>query len=286
MKTILIKAEDFIWKNARLLDRRRFAFHFGGGTRDEVIQALRAYQNSDGGFGNALEPDLRTPASQPVPAQHALEILGEVGMDEMIARAICDWLERVTTAEGGVPFVLPSARAFPHAPWWEPADEPPASLNPTAALAGLLLKHNVHHHWVGHAVEYCWRSIAQLQSDDMHLLGCVLTFLRYAPDQERAGRILEDLGRAMLANGQIASPDAPGYVRKPIDWAPDPQHPLRRVIPEAAISADLARLEADQQEDGGWPIAWPPPSEAAVLEWRGWVTIPAPLTFPPKGVPL
>ena len=62
----LENAYTFILNNARLLERRRFAYLFGGGPREPVLAALRAYQNPDGGFGNALEPDKRTPTSQPI----------------------------------------------------------------------------------------------------------------------------------------------------------------------------------------------------------------------------
>lgn len=47
------------------------------GRAADVISALRPYQNADGGFGNALEPDLRGDASQPVPFEHAFQILDE-----------------------------------------------------------------------------------------------------------------------------------------------------------------------------------------------------------------
>ncbi|MBI4926641.1 MAG: hypothetical protein HY835_02670, partial [Anaerolineae bacterium] len=63
---IFSRAADFIWKNARLLDRRLFAFDFLDGSAEAVVSALAAYQNADGGFGNALEPDKRTPYSTPV----------------------------------------------------------------------------------------------------------------------------------------------------------------------------------------------------------------------------
>jgi hypothetical protein len=57
------RARDFVLRNARLLERQRFAHRFDGAPRDGVIAALAAYQNEDGGFGNALEPDKRTPHS-------------------------------------------------------------------------------------------------------------------------------------------------------------------------------------------------------------------------------
>src|SRR5215469_8027926 len=131
----LDKATEFIWSTARLLDRRRFAYVFLDGNSQDVLTALRPYQNADGGFGSGLEPDIRGPVSQPVPTWTALSILDETGtMGDPIVHSICDYLLSITAREGGVPFVLPSARDYPHAPWWETEDIPPASLNPTAPI--------------------------------------------------------------------------------------------------------------------------------------------------------
>ncbi len=108
MKNLFERAEEFIWHNARLIERQLFDFHFRSGSSQAVLSALRAYQNEDGGFGNALEPDIRCPESQPVPTQHALAILDVIGFDEIMVQRICDFLISITTEEGGVPFVLPS----------------------------------------------------------------------------------------------------------------------------------------------------------------------------------
>jgi hypothetical protein len=126
----LAAAKDFVLRTARLLERHRFAFLFERGRAAEVVTTLRAYQNPDGGLGHALEPDLRGKESQPVPLEHALKILDEVGdfdADISVLRS-CDWLTAATTEAGGVPFVLPSVADAPHAPWWVPTGAP--SLNP------------------------------------------------------------------------------------------------------------------------------------------------------------
>ena len=52
-------AEQFMLREARVLERRRFEHRFHGGSADAVVTALLAYRNGDGGFGNALESDLR-----------------------------------------------------------------------------------------------------------------------------------------------------------------------------------------------------------------------------------
>ena len=283
MTNIFTRAETFIWSNARLLERRLFAYHFRGGSRQAVLAALRAYQNEDGGFGQALEPDIRCPDSQPVPVQHALEILDAVGLDAEIVRGACDFLTTITTAEGGVPFVLPTARAYPHAPWWNTDDDPPASLNPTAAIVGLLHKLGVDHPWMKPATAYCWERIVALQPSEMHELGVVITFLRYIPDRRRAERELERLGQQLVASGLVADISATDYVRKPLDWAPTPDHPLRPLFDEATIQANLDVLIAAQQEDGGWSITWPPLSPGCELEWRGWVTLAALQTLRANG---
>lgn len=283
MSETLARAATFIWSNARLLERRLFAYHFAGGPRAAVLEVLLAYRNADGGFGNALEPDIRCPDSQTVPVQHALEILDAVGFEPEIARGACDFLQSVATAEGGVPFVLPAANRYPHAPWWSSPDNPPAALNPTAAICGLLHKHGFSHPWLTRADAFCWERIPAAAPEDVHELACLFTFLRHTPERERAERERERLARHLLAAGLVADVQAEGYVRKPLDWAPTPDHPLRPLFGQEAVAANLDLLQAGQQEDGGWTIAWPPVSPACGLEWRGWVTLGALLTLRANG---
>jgi hypothetical protein len=110
-------AMSFVWLNARLIDRHRLAHLLRGADPSPVVEALRRYRNPDGGFGNALEPDLRAPASQPGAVWRALDVLDEVGAfdDPMVAGAR-DWLSGVAMPDGGLPFVLASADEAPHAP--------------------------------------------------------------------------------------------------------------------------------------------------------------------------
>src|SRR5262249_18976155 len=65
-------AAQFVHSNGRLLERRRFEHLFVAPDPDGVLRAVEAYKNSDGGVG-AMEPDLRTPASQPSAVLYALE---------------------------------------------------------------------------------------------------------------------------------------------------------------------------------------------------------------------
>ncbi len=44
-KNRLESARQFIWRAARVIDRRRFEFLFEGGSAQAVLDALRAYRN-------------------------------------------------------------------------------------------------------------------------------------------------------------------------------------------------------------------------------------------------
>ena len=62
---LFAKARLFIYRNARALDLARWRFHFEDADKSEVLAALSAYQNKDGGFGWALEADAWNPNSSP-----------------------------------------------------------------------------------------------------------------------------------------------------------------------------------------------------------------------------
>jgi hypothetical protein len=269
------RARLFVLANARVLDRHYYAWRFEGGSAEPVVRALLAYQNDDGGFGNALEPDLRGAASQPVPAEYALHLLDEVDrFDGRIVGPVCRWLTSASTSEAGVPFVLASVGDGSHAPWWQPTGR--ASLNPTAGIVGVLHKRGVRHAWVDPATNYCWAALSdhldEVEPDDAI---SVLRFLEHVPDRARAVETFVPLGQRIVETLVAIDPDMPGYVKNPLDFAPHPDSLARQLFGNDLIEAHLAALVRRQQPDGGWPITWDPPSPAAAWEWRAQRTIKA-----------
>jgi hypothetical protein len=270
-------ATNFIWSNARLIDRYRFAHQFQEGDALPVLETLRAYQNGDGGFGNALEPDIRAPLSQPQPCELALHVLDELeAMNNPMVSRVCAYLQSITTRDGGVPFVLPMDDEFPRAPWWNTEPNPPAAVNPTAAIAGLLHKHAIAHPWLAPATEFCWREIEQERTWDGHDFLVLFTFLQFVPDRDRAQKAFQRLARQLLDGGVVSlDPAAEGYVFLPLQFAPTPDSPQRGLFDDETIERHLDALVGRQQPDGGWLIGFEPPSPAALLEWRGSVTVSA-----------
>lgn len=273
---VLGRATDFIWRNARLLERAVFAYRFLGASNGPVRDAVRAYRNPDGGFGHALEADIRGPASQPVNVEVALRALVEGGVrDTALAMDACAFLDSVAMADGSVPLVLPTILGYPRAAHWTELDPPGDSPNPTAALVGLLRRQGAAHPWLDRAEAWCWQRLAAPISE-AHAIRAALTFLEYAPDRPRAEALAMDVARqAYGARWFREDPGAGGYGLSPLQLVPTPDAVGRRAFPEALLSAHLDALLVQQEEDGGWPISWEPPGTAAVLEWRGAWTLEA-----------
>lgn len=275
--SLVESAQTFLLSNARLLERHLFHFLFQGGSRQQVLTALLAYQNEDGGFGNGLEPDKRTPSSQPIDQEVALRILDDIGLETAVVQELVDFLETITTGAGGVPFVLPTVADAPRAPWWNTdVSDPPASINPTASIAGFLHRHQFPHPWLERATEFCWRQIEQGELAGPHDFLVAFLFLNHVPERSRAEQAFERLGAQLLSGGHVAlEPDVEGYVQTPLDYAPSPQSMSRRLFDDAVIERHLEALVQKQQADGGWPISWPAVTPACELEYRGVVTLHA-----------
>jgi hypothetical protein len=104
----------------------------------------------------------------------------------------------------------------------------------------------------------------------------VISFLEHAPDRARAEHELERVLQRIRKPGIVEyDPNAGGYVKMPLDWAPTPAHPCHRLFDDYTLQTHLHALAERQQTDGGWPISWDPISPAVEFEWRGAVTVNA-----------
>jgi hypothetical protein len=281
------RARAFLRDNARILEQRLAETLFDEADPAPVVAAVGAYRNPDGGFGHSLEPDSRCPTSQPLYAEIALEALRTAGVapDQAMLASLCDHLASVAAPGGAVPLMLPGFAAYPRATHWQGVDELPPDLNPTAALAGLLHGFGVNHPWLDEATAWCLDSLeADGLPTEAHALRCVLTLLETVPDQQRAERIAGGLAGVLPGTAFYrADPDDSEYGVTPLDLAPEPASPWRKLFTDDLIAAHLDALAAEQQPDGGWLIRWEPPTEPSTWEWRGMVTLRAVATLVADG---
>jgi hypothetical protein len=270
-------AQRFLSANARVLDWRQFECLFRDGDPGTVRDAVAAYRNPDGGFGHALEPDGRSPGSQPLAIEFALRTLDETdAWDAGLAEGACDWLAEHAPAEGGAVFVDSSIEGWPHAPWWVPEDGHPASLITTGLLAATLHARGVSHAWLDRATSLLWEQIGALTGTGPYDMRAVARFLDHVPDRERAQRAFDRVGPMIIDQGLVTvDPDAPGEIHTPLDFAPLPGSLARRLFDKPVIEAHLDHLAAAQRHDGGWMFNWQAWSPAAEREWRGAMTVGA-----------
>ena len=69
----------WICRNARELELAQWRYHFEGGSRQAVLDAMALFQNADGGFGHRFESDNWNPASTPYATSEACGMLRRMG---------------------------------------------------------------------------------------------------------------------------------------------------------------------------------------------------------------
>jgi hypothetical protein len=275
------RARDFILAHARPLERAQLAREFDGAPAAPVLEALAAFRNPDGGFGHALEPDLRMPASSALATATALDVLRELGASEAepLVRGALAWVvERFDPEVPGWRYVPADVDAFPHAPWWSWELHRPGGpwdhlVNPGARFLSHLS------HWRQLAPRTLVESLGR--AFEKHVTALTPDVggdsLHYAAQVENAATRarLRELAVAAV----IRDPAAwTSYCAKPLKLAPFPDSPLAEcLVSETARNLDW-EIE-QQQADGSWRPNWdwqgqyPDAWELARREWQGETTL-------------
>jgi len=279
------KATQFIWDNARLLERAVFGVFFFDDPGQRVIAALRTYQNEDGGFGHALEPDLRARESQLLFVEFALSTLYFCGLRApQLAEPACRFVAQYADLEEGIPTLLPSSQKYSRAFHWHDPQALLPSVDRLIGLVGLLNWQELEHPWLEGAVQAAVRKLRETKLTDAHTIHTAFRLVeslgQAAGKEELFQKLAADLKEADYYCAQAPTED---YCLTPLDFAPWPESFCSRIFSHAQLQGHLDELEARQQDDGGWSIAWEPPSEAAQWEWRAQRTVIALVTLKKYG---
>lgn len=268
-------ARRFVALHARLLDRARFAHLIDGAPAEPILRALAAYANDDGGFGHALEPDIRGPESEPAATMHALCILADVGAaDDPMFDDAAAWIASISEPDGGVPFMLPEAAAHPRAPYFGPPQ--PGGSFLTFAIAGALIAKHGAEPWVQRMADWCWAELEHPEALFAYAIKYALGFLDRTPERARAEAAIEGLRPRLQADGTLPVTGGEENERlTPLMLSERPDLRSRALFTDKQIEADLERIEREQQGDGGWTfdhLAWSPGQS---VEYRGIETLRA-----------
>ena len=130
-------------KYARPLEIAQIDYLFFNGSKENIISELEKYQNADGGFGNAIEPDSWNPNSSPIASWNAITILRTLDLqdDHKMIKSLFEYLESSFERQYNLwPRLIPSNDHYPCARWWN-FHHDKFDFNPSASLAGFILKH-------------------------------------------------------------------------------------------------------------------------------------------------
>ena len=262
-------ARTFIYRHARPLDLARWQYHFEGGSREAVLRALSRYQNADGGFGHALEPDCWNPDSAPVQTCRAVELLQEIDFDDATHPIAQGMLRHLASGEhfrdGQWLYSIPTNDDHPHAIWWSYDPNAAPDYNPTAALAGFLLRFSapdspLHERGDSIARQAVSAYLATPDRFEMHAVRCYMTLLNALESLPTPPVDPAPLKSALAAH--IAALVAGSMERWRTDYVCTPSWFLDRrdsflaaPLREAA-EAECRMLLETQLPDGAWSIPW------------------------------
>ncbi len=139
------KAIQYILENARPLELAVYRYFFEDGSNQAVIDELSKFQNADGGFGHALEPDFFNPNSSPIATNDAIITLSRVNALEResdIVKGIVSYLESHDSFNENKKrwlFAIDSNKDYPHAIWWEKKGDGISKFNPSISLAAFMV---------------------------------------------------------------------------------------------------------------------------------------------------
>jgi len=104
---------------------------------------LQHYVNADGGFGKALEPNIRLSASSVIATTVALQYLARSdapGSSNLVKNAMQYLADQYDNKARAWPVVPANVNDAAHAPWWEPKDISDCLLNPRTEILGYLYR--------------------------------------------------------------------------------------------------------------------------------------------------
>jgi hypothetical protein len=255
-----VLALDWMNVHGRPVDQRCVAVELGEAAPSTIADALQAFQNSDGGFGHALEPDVRLAGSSVLATTIALQLLAQYGLDRPtdLLNGASRYLGSAYDADAAAwPIVSTDVSDAPHAPWWNYRPPSACLINPRAEILGYAYR------WPGfvdganldritaEVSEY----VTSADSVEMHDL-MVFNRLFTGPNLPSALDDLQDrfldLARQTIP---VSAVDWQGYALMPVTIIDNPLHPLAGEF-AGPIEENIEFLWSLQTADGSWDPPW------------------------------
>jgi hypothetical protein len=237
-----------------------------GGSGDEVVNALKAFQNPDGGFGRGLEVDIAAPDSNPFATRLAMIALLQLQDDSanLLLPSIQKWL-MANQAEDGDWHLSAATRAGSLAPWFAAWTHP--SLNPACCVTGLANRLGIASRQM---LERTAQLFDKLSSVDQVASGSFYDLLPYSEYLTAVDNVphrdayLNAFAARVTTSADEIYADAAHFWDQVLALG----SPLMDRLSEEMLATWAERLLAEQSSDGGWSTPYDP-------AWRPWATTAA-----------
>lgn len=230
------KSKKFIEEKARPIEHSIFSNLFYDGSRENRFESIEFYQNTDGGFGNGIEPDFRLKESSPMATSIGLRYLRELedrtDVRQSIQKAVV-YLEKTYNKERKGWFSVPkSVNLAPHAPWWNYDEEIEMTVidrswgNPSAEIIAYLYRYRGYLKIIN-IKELVELAITKLESksnfESEHEIYCYLKLYKEVTEVDKL-RIEHKIKQAVNQLVKLDKNKWHEYVPRPLDFVKAPDH--------------------------------------------------------------
>ena len=253
---------SFILSNARPIDKALYNWYFKSGTIDDFLKELHSFQNSDGGFGNALEPDFRSPNSTNMSTTYAFQyfnILQTTEIPGLINKAIEYFVTSYDSMNQRWNPVTSEVNDYPHAIWWQfdPKNSELDSTwgNPTVEIIGYLLKYgnSFNKRVLKLLQEKMINRILNADKIEVHELQCYVRMLDINSDLNSI--VGEKIDQLVINTVETDKNKWVGYVTKPSTFIASPNSRYYKMF-EQAYNFELDQLTEISDSEYCWYPSW------------------------------
>ncbi len=277
--------KPFLQTHARKLDLHLYEYIFEGASSQPVLDELATYQDADGGFGHALEPDLRLPHSSVLATVVAFQYLFQLDIDadnELVKQGIRYLMNSYEPAKNSWTNIPTEADDFPRAAWWNYKStlEWAEWGNPSAEVLGYLLKYSkvveddeLLEKLSQKAIEH----LIGMKESEPHEVKCYIRLYKNA-GKELQAQLHDPLAKHIAQAAEVNSDKWGGYTATPLTFIDAPDAPFAELFDKALLQENVAYLKKQMIDGTHWLPTWEwgqyeDEWVKARVEWSGKLTV-------------
>ncbi len=276
--------ETYLQTNARKLDLRLFEYLFEGADAQPVLKELATYQNADGGFGNALEPDLRLPDSSALATTVAFQYLDKIKVsdNELVDKAIGYLVSSYDDLKQRWVAIPPTADKYPRAPWWNYKEvlEWADWGNPSAEILGYLLQHARKVNdpaFLERISQQAIKHLHKITEPEQHEVKCYIRLYEHA-DTKLQAKLYDRIAAHIKKLAKTDPKSWKGYVATPLTFIESLDSPFADLFDKQILLHEAEHIYKRVINDSHWEPTWKwgrfeKEWSKAKKEWSGKLTV-------------